>query len=299
MKIWIINNTKFGYKNNSKEWSKNMLSYFDDYFIPFITKHSKPGDRLVHLGNIFNSSETISISLLLSVKNIFEKISKIIPITFVDGHKDKSGISSLFTSEEIKNDDISFLPYNVKILDQINQQKIIFLNSMINSEILKKFPDTLFFCGFHDDRLESDNVICVGSPYQFDNTTPDKGFYVLDTTTSKYKFIKNSHSPTYNTITITDISQIDEIDEDFVNNNKVSVVVDKALLEDKKIKISVLLSKFNFKSVTYKNDVEEVEEIDSDSMNMEDLIREKIKNSDNPDLMSEFENIMNIYKERY
>jgi len=32
---------------------------------------------------------------------------------------------------------------------------------------------------------------------------------------------------------------------------------------------------------------------------MEDLIREKIKNSDNPDLMSEFENIMNIYKERY
>ena len=67
MKIWIINNTKFGYKNNSKEWLQNMLDYFDNHFIPFIQKNAKPGDILIHLGNIFNTSETINISTLLLI----------------------------------------------------------------------------------------------------------------------------------------------------------------------------------------------------------------------------------------
>ena len=64
MKLWIINNTRFGYKNNSKEWREIMFDYFHNDFIPFIKKYNKPGDKLIHLGNIFNSDETVNISLL-------------------------------------------------------------------------------------------------------------------------------------------------------------------------------------------------------------------------------------------
>ena len=300
MKLWIISNTKFGYKNNSKEWSKNMIDYFDNYFIPFISKHAKPGDKLIHLGNIFNSSDNVNISLLLTIEKLFVKLNKILPVVILDGYNEKTGISNLLKSDNTTNfENVQLIPSSVKVLEHIKEQEIIFLNSRIDTEILKKFKNTLFFCGFHDDRKEEDNVIVVGSPYQFDGTSPDKGFYVLDTLSKKHKFVENNYSPNYNTITITDISQIDDIDENFVNKNRVSVVVDKSLIEDKKIKIDVLLSKFNFKSITYKNDVDVIETVDSVSTDMEELIRVKIKNSDNPELEPEFDNIMNIYKEKY
>lgn len=306
MKYWILNNTKFGYKNNSKEWLKNMNNYFDDYFIPFISKHFKSGDKLIHLGNIFNSTESINISTLLRIKDLFVKLSKILPIIIVDGYNEKNGITKLFKDENIitinsvtELDSVKIIP-NKNPLEYItSDDSIVFINNRIDTTLLKKFTNTLIFCGYHDDRKEDENIIHVGAPYQFDKTSFDKGFYILDSVNKKYKFIKNNYSPNYNTITITDISQIDDIDAGFVDKNHVSVVVDKSLVDDKKIKIDVLLSKFNFKSITYKNDVEKIDFIDSSSMDMEELIREKIKNSDNDELMTEFENIIKIYKEKY
>jgi len=305
VKIWIINNTKFGYKNNSKEWSKNMFDYFENHFIPFIKKHAKPGDTILHLGNVFNSTETVNIKLLLKVNNLLKELSNIIPdILIIDALNEK--INEIFVDNTINKltqaiyGKICYIPNDKNVLNYINNDtEIAFINSRIDKDLLKKFPNTLFFCGYHDDRNEDKNVITVGSLYQFDNTSIDKGFYVVDSKTKKYQFIKNNYSPKYNTITITNISQIDDIDIDFVNKNRVNVVVDKSLVDDKKLKIDVLLSKYNFKSITYINDVEKVELVDSTSMNMEELIREKIKNSDNPKLLSEFEKIISIFKEKY
>lgn len=306
MKYWIINNTKFGYKNNSKEWLQNMTKYFDNHFIPFISKHAKPGDKLIHIGNIFNTTESINISTLLTIRELFIKLSTILPVIIVDGYNEKNGITKIFKEENITIinnvtvlDNIKIIP-NKNPLEHISSSdSIILINNRIDTSILKKFSDTLFLCGYHDDRKEDENIIHIGAPYQFDKTSSDKGFYVLDSENKNYKFVKNNYSPNYNTITITDISQIDDIDAEFVDKNHVSVVVDKSLVDDKKIKIDVLLSKFNFKSITYKNDVEKIEFIDSSSIDMEELIREKIKNSDNVELMSEFENIIRIYKEKY
>ena len=306
MKLWIISNTKFGYKNNNKEWSKNMLEYFENFFIPFIQKNAKPDDKLIHLGNIFNSSESVNISLLLTIRNLFVKISQIIPIIILDGYNEKTGISNILqNTNQIENNtskinNVHLISSDKKTLNQITDQPIILLNSRIDTDILKKFPNTLFFCGFYDDMKEDDNIIHVGAPYQLDNTSPNKGFYVLDTKTKKYKFIRNTYSPNYNTITITNISQIEEIDYEYVNNNKVSIVIDKSLVDEKKIQVDILLSKYNFKSISYINENnEENENIDATITNMEELIKEKIKNSDNHNLMSEFENILKIYKERY
>lgn len=306
MKLWIINNTKFGYKNNSKDWLKNMIDYFDNQFIPFLKKNAKSGDKIIHLGNILNTSETVNISTLLIVSDLFLRLSEILPLIIIDGYNEKNGVTKLFNNKDQYNyDKVSYFE-NFKAIPNLNplehitsDDNIVFVNNRIDTELLKKFPDILFFCGYHDDRKEDSNVIQVGAPYQFDKTTPDKGFYVVDTETKKYKFVKNNYSPHYNTITITDISQIEEIDADFVNKNFVNVVIDKSLMDDKKVKIDMLLSKYNFKSVTYTNDVENIEMIDNNTLNIEEIIREKIKNSDNKELLSEFENIVKIFKEKY
>lgn len=308
MKLWVINNTKFGYKNNSKEWLKNMVDYFDNQFIPFLKKNTNTGDKIIHLGNILNTTETVNISTLLTVRDLFIRMSQIIPLHLVDGYNEKNEVSKLFVNgiqpiHNINNVEelygVRFIP-NKNPLEYItSNDKIVFTNNRIDTELLKKFPDILFFCGYHDDRKEDGNIIHVGSPYQLDKTNYDKGFYVVDVETKKYKFIKNNYSPQYNTITITDISQIDEIDPNFVNKNFVNVIIDKSLMEDKKVKIDMLLSKYNFKSITYTNDVEKVEITDSTTLNIEEIIREKIKNSDNQELMSEFENILKLWKEKY
>ena len=296
MKYWIINNTNFGYKNNSSEWFNTMLDYFDNYFIPFIQKNSKPSDKLVHLGNIFVSYESVKISQLLTIKELFVKLNNILPVIILDGYNEKSGISKLLDVKVVDNvsdiDGVKFIS-NKNPLEYINNDSIVFTNNRIDTQLLKRY-DTLFFCGYHNEHKEDENIINVGCPYSLEKGM-DGGFYVLDVETRKYKYVKNTYSPSYQVITITDISQIDEIDSEFVNKNNVSVVVDRSLVDDKKIKIDVLLSKYNFKSVSYTNEV--VEEVaDGTSMNMEDLIREKISS---PDLLNEFENILRIYKEKY
>lgn len=302
MKYWVINNTKFGYKNNSKEWSKNMFDYFENYFIPFLTKHAKPDDKLIHLGNIFILSENINIELLLRVKSLFIKISNIVDIIIINGHNEKTGISKLFKSTSIRiidKPESNFISFNNKIIENIPEKGYIFLNNRIDKNILKKYKNVLFFCGYYDDKLEEDNVVFIGAPYQFDNTKQDKGFYVIDSKSLKYKFIKNNYSPKYNTITITNISQIENLDEDYINKNKINLIVDKSLVDEKKIKLDVLLSKYNFKSIKYLNEIEKIQNIDSNKIDIEDLIIDKIKKLDNPDIIKEFNNIMRIYKERY
>jgi hypothetical protein len=300
MKYWIINNTKFGYKNNSKEWLKTSLDYFYMSFIPFLKKNAKTGDKLVHLGNIFNSSENINILTLLKVKELFNALNDIIPVIILDGYNEKTGITNILNIKSINSmyemDNVKFIS-NKNPLEYITtNDDIVFINNRIDTNLLKKYSNTLFFCGYHDNNNEEDNIINVGSPYQFDNVN-NCGYYVLDIDSKKYKHISNNYSAKYNTITITDISQIDDIDEDFVNNNKVNIIIDKTLIDEKTLKIDVLLSKYNFKSITYKNDIVKTEFIDNSSINMEDLIREKIK--DNDDLINEFNNILSIYRERY
>jgi hypothetical protein len=299
MKIWLINNTKFGYKNNSKEWSKNMFDYFNNIFIPFIEKNQKSGDILVHLGNLFYSTENVNISILLQVNELLNKLNNILPVYILPGYNESSNITNILNIENITEqiDNVSFVPQTKNILQNINND-IIITNSKIDSNILEKYSDKLFFIGYHDNKEEINNIIKIGALYQFEDTDNDKGFYILDTITKKYKFIKNNYSPQYSKIIITDISQIDDIDGDYVNKNNVDLIIDKSMISDKNIKLDVLLSKFNFKSITYTNDISK-EQMNDMSFNMEDIIRERIEKTNNADLIKEFENIITIYKEKY
>lgn len=297
MKIWVLNNTKFGYKNNSKEWIDIMFHFFESFFIPTIQKYAKPDDIILHMGNIFSTSETIHIHTLLKVKALFNQIGQICPMVLLKGNNEKDygdgSIIDIFLGDKIKNSDprIQFNPINLN-------QEIIFLNSGIDVPLLKNYKGSKFFCGSTDDKLVDENVIFIGSPYELESTDVEKGFYVIDTNGS-YKFFKNNISPSFKTLKISDIKQIEEIDPNWVKNNFVSVIIDQDLVNEKKIKIDVLLSKFDFKSVTYTKVEEEQVIEESETLDVEYLVKEKINSSQNPKLIEEFNNILKIYKERY
>lgn len=261
MKLFLLNNTKFGYKNNSKDWFDISIQFFEDIFIPFIQKNSKPDDIVIFTGNIFNSSELISINILLKIKELFDKINSICELKFI-------------SDEPILN------IFNFTIIDK----KELSINNK------------LFVAGTNDNS-ELNNIIHLGAPYQFENTDQIKGFYVVDSISSNYKFIENKLSPRFKTIIINNIDEIDNLNEDFINKNNVNVIINRTLVDDKKIKLDVLLSKYNFKNITYINEKSDTFEINNNSLDIEELIKDNIK--ENSVLLNEFESIMKIYKEKY
>jgi hypothetical protein len=302
MRIWLINNTKFGYKNNCKKTSQMMFDYFYKHFIPLIDKNKKDGDILIHSGNIFNSVDNLNITLLLKVIKLFDDISEKIPFYIINGNNEINQITKLFKQTII---DSNTKLNNIKIIrnDVLNNidsnDKIILINSNINTELLKDFNDKLFLIGYHDNNSEKDNIITIGSPYQLDKCEDDRGFYIIDTNNNKYKLIKNNYSPKYKTLKITDISQISELNQDDIKYNNVDIIIDKKLVDEKKIKIDVLLNKFDFKSITYINDDTEIINIHNNSINIEEIIKTKIFELNDPAVNIEFENIMKIYNEKY
>lgn len=300
MKIWLLNNTKFGYHNNSEEWLNNMIDYFEQSFIPLIKKYAKPDDIILHLGNIFYNAELIKTSTLIKIKILFETISDVVPL-YLMKHKNDKEIHYFFNYKNIKvisdnytHNGINYITSD--LISQLNDNNLTFTNTKIDIELLKNY-DNKIFCGHYDKRLEEDNIVLVGTPYQLNNKSLEKGIFIVDSKTGKYKFMKNKFSPKYKELIITDIKQIEELDIEDISKNYIDIVIDRKLVDDKQIKLDVLLSKYDFKNVSYINENQEVEIIDNESLDIEDLVREKLKDKDN--LMGEFENIMRIFREKY
>jgi len=297
MKIWVLNNTKF---DKYKEWE----NYFENDFIPNLMKYSKPDDIILHLGNIFNNSEIINMKLINKVIDTFNKIQ--VSLYFLDGHDTEflnliKNINHDFIiiDKPLKISSIKIIPRKFNIIENLEpSDELVFINSKIDKEILKNYNDKDFYCGGTDNLKISDNVVEPGSPYQF-SSSKSNGIFIIDKASKKKKYLKNNVSKEIETLKITSLEEIDNLDKEYINSNIISIEIDKELINEKKIKLDVLLNDFNFKSVSYINDVEEIELVDSSSLKMEDLIIEQIKNSDNKKLLSEFDSILKIYKERY
>jgi len=297
MKVWLLNNTKLDKKKN---WEK----YFENEFIPKLKKYYKKGDIVLHLGHIFNNSDIISIRNINSILKIFRNITKISPLYLLDGY-DTELLSLLKNIKNIKIinvpiliDNIKIIPKGFNVIENI-EGDIIFINSQIEQDMLLKYPNKKFFCGFYDMLKFNKNIIDVGTPYQLHNKT-SSGFFVINSKDNKYKYFKNEYDIRYDNIIITDIAQIEKLDKEYINKNNITIEIDKTLVDEKKIKIDILLNDFNFKKITYINDNDTVvETLNTTSLKMEDLLLEKIKNSDNELLLSEFQKILKIYKEKY
>ena len=87
-RIWLISDTHLGVRSNSREWMDIIEDYFRNFFIPLLEKEGKPGDVVVHCGDVFDSRQSINLYVLNKGISIFEDIAKIMPIYMIIGNHD-------------------------------------------------------------------------------------------------------------------------------------------------------------------------------------------------------------------
>jgi len=308
--IYLISNTNFGYKNNSSEWLEIMTNYFYNTFIPFLKKNVKKGDELIHLGNLFYN-QNVNIHILNLVQKLFDDISNIIPIKFLVGVKDKVD----------KNSINSYLIFNknnnIKIIEEysefenycmisnckdfikyfkLSNKKLFFIHQDFNYNV----DDKMIINGYYNDFNTDLNLECIGSPYQLKKEDCDKfrGFCILklDNKFTK-KLFENISSPKFKTLEITNIDELNSLDENFIKNNIVDLNIDKELVKDNETKIKFILSKYNLNNINY-IDKEIENEIFIGDKDIIDMIEMKISTYNNEYLLDEFKNIINLSKNK-
>jgi DNA repair exonuclease SbcCD nuclease subunit len=115
-RVFFITDTHLGVRNSSNEWIDIMREYFHGWFIPLVKENYRPGDVLIHLGDVYDSRQSINIKVLNLGIDIFESLSDI----FKDGIYVIAGNHDLWgkTTNEINSlKSIKWVP-NVNILEE-------------------------------------------------------------------------------------------------------------------------------------------------------------------------------------
>jgi DNA repair exonuclease SbcCD nuclease subunit len=117
-RCWLITDTHFGIKNSSNEWIDIQKSFFYDWFLPIVRDNYKDGDILIHLGDLFDSRQSINLRVLNMGIDLFEDLSKIFVsgIHIICGNHDiyakaTNDINSLKSLKWIPNVHIHDTPY--------------------------------------------------------------------------------------------------------------------------------------------------------------------------------------------
>jgi DNA repair exonuclease SbcCD nuclease subunit len=124
-RVWFITDTHLGVKNNSNEWVEIIEDYFDNFFFPLLKENYRPGDVLIHLGDFFDSRQSVNLRVLNLGVRIAEQLSEI----FVDGvwilignhdifGKNTNEINSLKSIKWIPGVSICEEPVSIKLGDK-------------------------------------------------------------------------------------------------------------------------------------------------------------------------------------
>jgi len=80
-RAFIVSDSHFGARSNSVEWLEEMMDWFENDFIPKVKEQYRPGDILIHCGDVFDNRQSVNLLVLHKGIELFEKLSKI----FEDG----------------------------------------------------------------------------------------------------------------------------------------------------------------------------------------------------------------------
>ena len=87
--VWFLADTHFGYKNDNRVWLDDMFAYFYEVLIPYMKRNVKPGDILVHLGDVFDNRQAVGLDTLSRTMDLFRCLSDIFTdIRIVIGNHD-------------------------------------------------------------------------------------------------------------------------------------------------------------------------------------------------------------------
>lgn len=245
-KIWIISDTHFGVRNNSKKWEDIMYSWMNDYFFPLIETEKEEGDVLVHLGDVFDNRQSVSLSSMNLAINFFERLSKEFKqIRVLCGNHD----AYYTTNNDISSIEcLKYIP-NVKIIktpetDIILGKRVLFLPWMEDKKtfyksISESSPDVLFchaefygcvmnsygtksehdfnvpdilhiYSGHIHHRENYKNLVYVGSPYQItqNDRNNSKGVWTYAPQENEERFFYNNISPEFIRVSYSSISDM-------------------------------------------------------------------------------------------
>jgi DNA repair exonuclease SbcCD nuclease subunit len=87
-RAWLISDTHFGVRNNSKEWMEIMEDYFFHFLIPLIRSEYRPGDILIHCGDTFDSRQAINLYVMNRGMEIIEALAEVLPVYIIIGNHD-------------------------------------------------------------------------------------------------------------------------------------------------------------------------------------------------------------------
>ena len=84
----IISDTHFGVRSNSIEWIEIQYDFFEKFYIPYLKKIVKPGDAIIHLGDVFESRQFVNVRVMNMAIDIMKKLAEIMPVFIICGNHD-------------------------------------------------------------------------------------------------------------------------------------------------------------------------------------------------------------------
>lgn len=76
-RAFILSDTHFGARSNSVEWIEQMVDWFRSDFIPKVKAEYRPGDILIHCGDVFDNRQSVNLLVLHEGIRLFEELSQI------------------------------------------------------------------------------------------------------------------------------------------------------------------------------------------------------------------------------
>jgi len=87
-RVWMITDTHFGVRSNSREWMDIIENFFKEQLFPLLKSEFRPGDILVHCGDTFDSRQSINLYVMNKGLDLMEELSQILPVYSIIGNHD-------------------------------------------------------------------------------------------------------------------------------------------------------------------------------------------------------------------
>lgn len=236
-RAWIISDTHFGVRNSSQEWLEIMKDYFQNFFLPLLRREGKPGDFVMHCGDVFDSRHSLNLLVMNEAMHIFEQMAEIMPIVIILGNhdiyrKDSNEVNSVKILKWIPNISIYEEP---EILEVASGNRLLLMPWRKSTEdegncISSHDADYLFchtdvkgirynrytevehglelstmtkfkkvYSGHIHYAQSNKNFRMVGCPYQLTRSdlNNEKGIWLADFETDKETYFPNTYSPKF------------------------------------------------------------------------------------------------------
>ena len=289
-RVWMISDTHLGVRSNSREWMESIEGYFYEFLIPLIKKNYKPGDILIHCGDIFESRQSINLYVLNKALEIFEKLSEILPVHMIVGNHDifmkySNEVNSLKIFTKFKNIRV----YETATEAMIGNTPVLFMpwcdTHEQEAEVMAQHSGDILFChtdvrGFSFNNIQKieggndiesfekfkrvysghihfaqkfKNVRMLGCPYQLTRSDigNPKNVWLLDLETDEETSFENTYSPRFLKMKLENVLEYTiEELQKVFYNNYVNILVDSSW--SMKFPFSQFIEKFTgYRKINY------------------------------------------------